>query len=261
MKKQKERIKLLGIEIDNLDMKESIYKIEELIKISKYSMVFTPNTQRLIGAQKDKNVKKIYDHADLLIPDGMSIIWASKILGNQLKERVAGSDLFPLFCKAAVKSGYKLFFLGAEPGIADKAKELLTMQNPGIKIVGTYSPPYGFENHLEEINKIIGIIKKRQPDVLFIGLGFPKEEKFVWKYKNEYRAPVSIGIGATFDFIAGKVKRAPKWMQSCGLEWFWRLIQEPRRLWKRYLIGNTVFIWLVFKELIKTKILKKSAKY
>ncbi|MFQ6083219.1 MAG: WecB/TagA/CpsF family glycosyltransferase [Candidatus Aminicenantia bacterium] len=253
----KERISLFGVNIDNVTMEETIAEIERLIKLNKNSIIFTPNVHRVVFAKKDEHIKEIYDKADLLLPDGIPLIWASKLLGKPLKERVTGSDLLPLFCQIASKKGYRLFFLGAEPGIAKKAKNTLINKNPGLQIIGTYSPPYGFENDDIEIKKIIKLIKEKRPDVLFIGLGFPKEEKFLWRHKEKLQVPVSIGIGATFDFIVGKLKRAPKWMQRIGMEWFFRLCQEPRRLWKRYLIGNTIFIWLVMKELIKIKILKK----
>lgn len=235
---------------------ETIDEMERLIAQNKSSMVFTPNVQRLVEAQKNKHIKNIYDHADLLLPDGMPLVWASKILGNPLKERVAGSDLFPLFCKISSKKGFKLFFLGAGPGIANKAKEVLTNKYPGLKIVGTYSPSSFFGNDLSEIEKIIGIIKEKKPDVLFVGLGFPKEEKFINNYKYKYEVPLSVGIGASFDFVAGKIKRAPRWMRNLGLEWFYRLIHEPKRLWSRYLIGNMAFIWLLANEFIRVRILK-----
>ena len=142
--------------------------------------------------------------------------------------------------------------MGAKAGIAARAQEILTRKNPNLKIVETYSPPYGFENDDKENAKIMDLIKKSNPDVLFLGLGFPKEEIWLWKNKDAMKIPVSIGVGASFDFIAGYKKRAPRWMQRFGLEWFFRLCQEPRRLWKRYIIGNLIFCWLILKELLKS---------
>ncbi|GAG30117.1 unnamed protein product, partial [marine sediment metagenome] len=123
--------------------------------------------------------------------------------------------------------------------------------NPGLIIVGTYSPSFAFENDEDENRKIVEMINKSSPDVLFVGLGPPKQEKWIWRYKDEINVPVSIAVGASFDFVAGSVKRAPKWMQKISLEWLFRLCQEPRRLWKRYLVGNIIFIWMVLKEFIK----------
>ena len=247
------RIELLGINIDNYTMEETIIEIERLINYDKSSIIFTPNVHRIVSAYKDKFIREIYDNADMLIPDGLPLVWASKILRKPLRERVAGSDLFPYFCQNAAKKGYKIFLLGAEAGVAKKVKEILSKKIPNLQIVGTYSPSHDFENNKEENAKIIELIKKSKSDILFLGLGFPKEEKWLWKNKNEIKIPVSIGVGATFDFIAGNIKRAPKWIQKIGLEWFFRLCQEPRRLWKRYLIGNTIFFWLVLKEFINYK--------
>jgi len=252
-----EYVLLFGLKISKLDMMETIEEMERLIAQNKSSMVFTPNVQRVVEAQKNKHIKNIYDHADLLLPDGMPLVWASKIFGNSLKERIAGSDLFPLFCKISSEKGFKLFFLGAGPGIAKKAKEVLTNKYPDLKIVGTYSPSRYFGNDLLEIEKIVGIIKEKKPDVLFVGLGFPKEEHFISNYKDKYEVPLSIGIGASFDFVAGNIKRAPKWLQNLGLEWFYRLIREPKRLWQRYLIGNTIFVYLTIMEFFRSKILKR----
>jgi N-acetylglucosaminyldiphosphoundecaprenol N-acetyl-beta-D-mannosaminyltransferase len=251
------KVNILGLEIDNLSMQETIDKIGLLIEKNRSAIIFTPNVQRLIYGIKDKQTEEIYRKADMLIPDGMPLIWASKLLGVPLKEKVSGSDLLPLFCQSASILGHKMYFLGADPGVAEEAKNILTDKYPGLQIVGTYSPPFGFEKKDAEIRKIKGMIKEKNPHVLFVGLGFPKEERFLWKYRDDFQVPVSIGIGATFDFITGKQKRAPKWMQNCGMEWFYRLCHDPRRLWKRYLFGNSLFVFLIFKEFIRTKLGRK----
>jgi len=253
-----EKVNILGLEIDNVTMQETIEKIGLFIGEKRSAIIFTPNVQRLIYGIRNKQTESIYKAADMLIPDGMPLIWASKLLGMPLKEKVSGSDLLPLFCQVASKKEYRIFFLGADPGVAEEAKNILTGKNPGLRIVGTYSPPYGFENVDGEIEKIIKMIRGKNPHVLFVGLGFPKEEKFLWKHKNDFQVPVSVGIGATFDFITGKQRRAPLWMQKSGMEWFYRLCRDPKRLWKRYLIGNTLFIILVFKEILLKKILRKT---
>ena len=254
-----EKVRILGLKIDNLTMLETIDNIARLIEENQNAMIFTPNVHRLVFGKKDSNIEEIYQKADMLIPDGMPLIWASRILGTPLKEKVSGSDLLPLFCQYASKKGYKLYFLGSAPGIADEAKDILMQNNPGLKIIGTYSPPLGFENNIPEIIKITEMIKRENPDILFLGLGFPKEEEFLRKYKDIIQVPVSMGIGATFDFITGKQKRAPLWMQNCGFEWLHRLSHDPKRLWKRYLIGNTIFVFLVFREIIQTKLFKKTS--
>jgi len=245
------QVDIMGIGFNNLTMEETIEKVEQLINAQKPSMIFTLNVHRTVSAIQNRSIKEIYDIADIILPDGVPLVWISRILGNPLKERIAGADLFPLFCETASRKGYKIFLLGAAPGIAEKTKEILEKRHSGIKVVGTFSPSFGFENDVDENRKIVSIIKKANPDVLFIALGHPKEEEWILKYRNEIKVPVSIGIGATFDFISGKLRRAPKWLQTIGLEWFFRICQEPRRLWKRYLIGNTYFIWLVFRKYLE----------
>jgi len=210
--------------------------------------VVTPNVDHIVQLQKNADLKKVYKDAALVLADGMPLLWAAKFLGTPLKEKISGSDLFPKLCEVAARKGYKLFFCGGREGAADAAKAVLEQKNLGLNVVGTYCPPFGFENDEEENNKIIAMIKDSKPDILFVGLGAPKQEKWIHKYKEKYQVPVSIGIGVSFEFIAGMVKRAPVWMQKAGLEWFWRLMMEPGRLWKRYLIDDMQFFGLVFKQ-------------
>ncbi|MFH1440646.1 MAG: WecB/TagA/CpsF family glycosyltransferase [Candidatus Omnitrophota bacterium] len=239
---------ICGIPIDNLSFCEVIKAIENLLTGEKYSFVVTPNIDHIVKIQTDTEFKEIYDKADLILADGMPLIWASKFLGCSLKEKVSGSDLFPALCDAADKKGYKVFFLGGRADSAVKAAEILKQRYQGLQVVGIYSPLYGFEKNEFENNKIIQMIKQAQPDILFVGLGAPKQEKWIFNNKEKYQVPVSIGIGASFDFVAGVVKRAPIWMQKVGLEWFWRLMMDPIRLWKRYLVDDIKFFWLLFYQ-------------
>jgi len=242
------KIDTLGTKIDNVTMSETISRIEDYIQERKNKAVFIPNVDCLIKLIKDPEFREAYDNCHMVLPDSHPLLWAGKFWGTPFKEKIPGSHLFPLFCRVAAKEGYKLFFLGAGPGVAKKAAEVLEKINPGLQVVGTYSPPYGFENDEEENRKIVEMIRKARPDVLFVALGAPKQEKWIYKYKEQYQVPVSIGVGASFDFVAGNVKRAPKWMTDHGLEWFWRLMQEPKRLWKRYLIDDMEFFYLILKQ-------------
>jgi len=258
MEKERDKLKLFGICIDNLNAKEILKKIKPLIEKQEPSLIVTPNIQHIHILQKDKEFRKIYRKASLVILDSTPLLLISKIAGNPLKERIAGSDLLPLISSAAAVKGFRLFFLGAGPGIAKKAAEILTEKNPELKIVGTYSPPFGFENDERENKKIIDLIKKSRPDVLFIGLGTPKQEKWAWRHKDKMKVPLIVCVGAAFDFIAGVQSRAPKWIQKSGLEWFYRLCREPLRLWKRNLTGYIILIRLAVKETIVNRLLKKT---
>jgi N-acetylglucosaminyldiphosphoundecaprenol N-acetyl-beta-D-mannosaminyltransferase len=190
----------------------------------------------------------MYKKAALVLPDGMPLLWAGRFLGTPLKAKISGSDLFPKLCGSAAQEGYRVFFLGGREDAALKAADELKRISPNLKVAGVYSPPFGFEKNEVEVENIIRMINKACPDILFVGLGSPKQEKFIFRFKDRLKVPVSIGIGVSFEFIAGMVKRAPVWMQYAGLEWFWRLLMEPKRLWKRYLIDNPVFFLLILKQ-------------
>lgn len=241
------RIKFLNTEVDNLTMEESINEIEKLVNKKNPSYVVTPNVDHIVKLEHDEEFKKVYKEADLILTDGMPLIWISKLKKTPIKEKVSGSDLFPKVCEMAAKKGYKVFLLGAAEGIAAKAAENLKNKYEGLNIVGTYSPSYGFEKNDEEIEKIIEMINQAKPDILAVGLGAPKQEKFLYKYRKILNVPISLAIGASIDFEAGNIDRAPKWMQKSGLEWFYRLCKEPKRMYKRYLVDDLKIIKLALK--------------
>ncbi|BAU06853.1 glycosyl transferase, WecB/TagA/CpsF family [Fischerella sp. NIES-3754] len=169
---------------------------------------------------------------------------------SSLKGRVNGTDLFEKLCAIAAEKQLKIFLLGGRPGASDKAKEVLEKRHPNLQIVGTYCPPYGFESQPEELAIINSKIREAKPDILFVGLGSPKQEYWIYGNYKTLNVPISIGIGVSFELVGSMVKRAPLWMQKSGLEWFFRLLMEPQRLWKRYILGNPLFVWLVLKQRI-----------
>lgn len=241
------RMKFLNTYVDNLNMDEAINRIDELIINKNPSYVVTPNVDHIVKLEVDTEFQAVYNDADLILTDGMPLIWISRIKKNPIKEKVSGSDLFPEVCKLAADRGYKVFLLGAAEGVAAKAAENLKNKYNGLNIVGTYSPSYGFENDEDEIKKIIYMINEVKPDILAVGLGAPKQEKFLYKYRNQLRVPISLAIGASIDFEAENIKRSPRWMQKSGLEWFYRLYREPKRMFKRYLIDDIKIIKIIIK--------------
>ena len=245
-----QRINICGIKIDNVSLDEAVRAISAIVQSRKPSYIVTPNVDHIVKLQKDPEFRDIYSNAALVLPDGMPLLWAAKFLGTLLKEKISGSDLFPRLCEAAAEKGYKVFFLGGREGAAARSAEVLKAEYQKLNVAGTYCPPFGFEQNEAENDKIVQMIKTASPDVLFVGLGAPKQEKWIYKYKDRYQAPLSIGIGASFEFMAGMVRRAPIWMQKSGLEWFWRLMMEPTRLWKRYLIDDMLFFRLILKQKI-----------
>lgn len=246
------KISLMGLDIDNVSLEEAILEIDNLINNKKSSYVVTPNVDHVVQLQKDDLFKKIYMNADLVLTDGMPLVWASKILKKPIKEKVSGSDLFLPLCQHAANKGYKVFFLGGLEGVAQKAADIIIQKYPGFKICGVYSPPFGFENDKSENQKIINMINQADPQILFVGVGAPKQEKWIYKNKNKYKQLVSLAIGASFDFVAGTVKRAPVCLQRAGLEWLYRFIKEPRRLFKRYFIDDARFLVIFAKEFVKS---------
>lgn len=255
-----ERIDVCGIPVDNMTMVEALEHIGQNIDQGvKSSYVVTPNADVIVLLQKDKEFRRIYDGADLVLVDGMSLIWAGKYLNTPFREKVSGSDLFVHLCEACAKKGHSVYFMGARPGVAQKAAEILQKTYPGLKVAGTYSPTFGFDKKEDENKMIVQMIREAKPDILFLGLGSPKQEKWIDKYRLEVQVPVSISVGISFDYVAGTVRRAPVFMQRIGLEWFWRLLMEPRRLWKRYLVDDPVFFSMVWKQKAASKTEKAHA--
>ena len=243
------KINICGINIDKYTFDEVVETIIHQAltgKIPEY--VVTPNAQHILTLQKDTHFREIYQKAFLVVPDGVSLLWAAKFLQTPLNGRINGTDLFEKLCAIAPEKGLKIFLLGGRPGAAEKAKEILQARHPGINIVGTHCPPYGFESQPAQLELINSQIKAAAPHILFVGLGAPKQEYWIYNHYQELKVPISIGIGVSFELVADMVKRAPVWMQKMGLEWFFRLIVEPRRLWQRYIMGNPQFIWLVLKQ-------------
>lgn len=248
-------VRILGTRFAQTNMEDTLRAIEKFIANGRRSQVCITNAYSLVLMQKDTEFKDITNSASLVVADGQPLVWISKLYGEPISERVAGADLVYEFSRRSAKKRHKLFFLGSNSTTLKKMVENLKKIFPSLQIVGAYCPPFKKQFFERENEKMISLINKVKPDVLFVGLGAPKQERWIWEHKDELQVSVSIGVGAAFDFVAGTVKRAPEWMQKCGLEWLFRLYQEPKRLWKRYLIGNTIFIWLVLKEFLKLRIL------
>ncbi|MBI4398931.1 MAG: WecB/TagA/CpsF family glycosyltransferase [Candidatus Omnitrophica bacterium] len=243
-----EKNNICGVPIDIASMQETVQAVDSLIGQRKPAYVVTPNTDHIIRLQHDGILQEAYRKAALVVPDGMPLVWAAHFLGHPFKGRVAGSDLFFELCALAQAKGHKIFLLGGKGDTARIAKENLEKKYPGIQIVGAYSPSMNFGRDAEENAQILARIGEARPDILFVGVGCPKQEKWLLEKCECSGVPVSLGIGASIDFAAGALPRAPRWMRHYGLEWFWRLAMEPGRLWKRYLVEDMKFFWLVWQQ-------------
>lgn len=241
------RIKFMNTNIDNLTMTETLNEIDKLIQKKNCSYVVTPNVDHIVRLEKDVELQKVYKNASLILTDGKPLIWISKWYKTPIKEKISGSDLFPKVCELAANKNYTMYLLGAAEGVADTAAKNLMKKYPGLNVVGTYSPPFGFEKNEQEMNKIKTQIQEVHPDILIVGLGCPKQEKFMYYHCKELGVPVSFGLGASIDFEAGNIKRAPKWMSNHGLEWLYRFSKEPKRLFKRYFVDDLKIIQVARK--------------
>lgn len=242
-----EKQPLLNTYVNNLDMSEAVSAIESMIKDEGKHYVVAINVDVVIKIEDDTYLKKITDSADMVLVDGKPLIWISNWYKKPVKAKISGSDLVPVLCKKAAKKGYTVFIIGGKDGVADKAKKRLEKKYPSIQIVGTYAPPFGFEKEEIELMKINQMITEVHPDLLIVCFGCPKQEKWIYENYQRYDAKVSVCAGATVDFLAGNVKRAPKWMSNHGLEWFYRFLQEPKRMFKRYFVDDMKILKLVRK--------------
>lgn len=232
----------------NVNLAEAVDLCESSLDSGKNGLVVTPNTDHVVKLSRDPVFKEAYGRAALIFADGMPVVWASRLLGAPLKARVAGAALLPALCERAAERGWRVFFMGGHPGVADQAASRLTARFPGLLIVGRYAPPFGFESDTAESERIVKMVRAARPDLLFVGVGAPKQEKWSAAHLGALGVPLVPCVGAAFDFAAGSVRRAPAWMQRAGLEWLFRLLQEPGRLWKRYLVDSPAFIPIILAE-------------
>jgi N-acetylglucosaminyldiphosphoundecaprenol N-acetyl-beta-D-mannosaminyltransferase len=241
-----DKVNILNVDIDNLLESEVLEQLKE-------GVVFTPNVDHLILVYNDPEFLKVYESADYRLCDSKILYFVSRFLGTPIKEKISGSDFFPDFCDYHKDNNdIKIFLLGAKEGVALKAQDNINEKIGREIIVGAHSPSFGFEKNEQESQEIIEKIKTSGATVLAIGVGAPKQEKWIYKYKEQLPSiKIFLAIGATIDFEAGYKQRAPQWVSELGLEWFHRLVSEPKRLWRRYLIGGPLFCWLVLKQKFK----------
>ncbi|MEZ5195377.1 MAG: WecB/TagA/CpsF family glycosyltransferase [Bacteroidales bacterium] len=242
-----ERISILNIKVDNIYKKDLLEKFES-------GVLITPNVDHLMKLQKDKEFYDLYQKADFITVDSQIVKHALRFLGTPVKEVITGSDFFPSFYNYHKDNPtIKVFLFGAAEGVAEKAMQIINKKIGREIIVGAHSPSFGFEKNEAECEKIIEIINASPANVLVVGVGAPKQEKWIFKYKEQLKnIKIHLAIGATIDFEAGNIKRAPKIYQKFAMEWLYRLMKEPRRLWKRYIIEDFPFFTLILKQKFNT---------
>ena len=239
------KVKLFNIEIDALSMRQTLDIVEDAVANDKHIHHTVVNAGKIVLMQEDKELEKSVNEADLINADGQAVVWASKMLGSPLPERVSGIDLMEKLVKRSFEKGYRCYFLGAEEDVLSNLITLYKKKYSNNVIAGYRN---GYFKKSDE-KRIAKVISQSNANILFVAITSPKKEIFLNTYKKELKnINFIMGVGGSFDVIAGKVNRAPKWMQDIGFEWLYRVIQEPRRMFMRYLVGNTKFIYLVLKE-------------
>lgn len=246
------RVNILGVGISAINMTAAVETIAGWIAqgASQYVCVFPVHS--VVECQKDSGLRHIANASGLTTPDGVPLVWLSRLHGHRHVSRVYGPDLMMALCAASVERGYRHFFYGSAEGVPEKLAAVFARKYPGLQVVGTYAPPFR-PLASEEDEQIVEMMNASDADIVWVGLGTPKQDHWMAAHVGRIRAPVLIGVGAAFDFHTGRKKQAPRWMQRSGLEWFFRLISEPRRLWRRYLINNPLFMILVLGQVLGLK--------
>lgn len=238
------RIEIFGISIDNLTVEETLEKIEGFIRSGRVHQHVVVNVDKIVKAQRDAKLREIIRSCDLINVDGQPVVWMSRWLGQPLKERVNGTDLMMALIERSAKKGYRLFFLGAREEVVSKLAQTLQSRHPQLRVAGWHDGYWS----AEEEPAVVEQIRRSRADILFVAISSPKKEIFLGRWKEELGVPFMMGVGGSFDVAAGHVKRAPRWMQKMGLEWLYRLIQEPARMWRRYLVDDMAIVPLFWKE-------------
>jgi N-acetylglucosaminyldiphosphoundecaprenol N-acetyl-beta-D-mannosaminyltransferase len=235
------RVELLGIALDPVTEAEAIGRAVEALEADRGGWLVTMNLDTLRQSARSPATAALLEGASLVVADGMPLIWASRLARTPLPARVAGSDLIWSLTAESAIEGYSIFLLGGAPGVCDRAAEVMRANYPGLRIAGTYSPQYGFEDDPAEMDAIRARLRRARPDVVYVALGFPKQERLIRALRHDLPGAWFVGVGISFSFLAGDVPRAPDWIQRLGLEWLHRLTKEPARLARRYLIAGLPF--------------------
>ena len=245
---QHNRVDILGTPVSSLTMDELFSDWEAVIQEGQKAQVCITPVNSILAARATARVQTIYKNADYVLCDGVPVKWASEFLGTPIKQRITGLDVLPRIFSFAVAGGFTIFLLGASPGVAEALKEVMEVKHPGVKIVGTFVPPFRAVFSQKENEQMIDAINAVKPDILLVSLTAPKQDIWIAENLAKLDTHVAIGIGGAFEVAAGMIQRAPLWMQKSGLEWFCRFLQEPKRMFRRYFVEAPVFIPLIIQQ-------------
>ena len=235
------RVSLLGVLVDRVDRCAAVAALAGFLRDGGRHQIVTVNTDFVRLADRSPEYREVLNRADLAVPDGMPLVWLSRLTGDPLVERVAGIELVEELCRLGAQEGVGLFLLGARPGVAERAGRSLAARHPGLRITGVFAPPFRPRTAADD-QAMVDAVRAAGRSILLVALGAPRQDQFIAAHLAELDVPIAIGVGGTLDILAGAIRRAPRWMQRTGLEWLWRLIQEPSRLWRRYLLEDAPLV-------------------
>ena len=249
---QHEYADILGVKVSAINMNRAVDMANRWIAVGSCGYVCITGVHGVMEAQKDPEFRKILNHAVMNTPDGMPMSWVGKLQGFDKMDRVFGPDFMSAICQLSPERGYRHFLYGGRPGVVQKLKEALERKFPGLQIVGTYTPPFRALN-AEEEEELLSQVHASHPHILWVGLSTPKQERFMAHYMDRLQVPLSVGVGAAFDYHTGRIQDCSPWIKRAGLQWLHRLLQDPRRLWRRYLRNNPAFVWKITLQLLKLR--------
>ncbi len=244
-----ERVRVGELPIDVLTFDEALRAIERLIDARRGGAVYTPNVDHVVLFNEDSQVRQAYLAASLSLVDGTPVLWAARLLGRRLPEKVSGSDLVMPLVRRAAERGFRVYLLGGGEGIVERVRRRMEQEAPGVCIVGESSPHIDLTKPPSSRAEVVEAVRGTSPDLVFVALGTPKQELWIHEVRHALEPAVLIGVGASFDFLTGAAKRAPAWVSAAGFEWLYRLLMEPRRLWRRYLLRDPKFAAILLRDL------------
>jgi N-acetylglucosaminyldiphosphoundecaprenol N-acetyl-beta-D-mannosaminyltransferase len=246
---------VLGVGISAIDMEDALLRSEQLVRQRRKGYICVTGVHGIMEAQRDLTLRGILNRSFLCTPDGVPTVWVGRLQGHSSMRRVYGPDFMMAMCRRSVRHGFRHFLYGGNPGVAENLRSNLRRRVPGVEIVGTYTPPFRPLTPAEE-DDVISIVKRSKPDIVWVGLSTPKQERFMASLIDRLDICLMVGVGAAFDIHAGLLADAPAWMKVCGLQWLHRLMLEPRRLWRRYLTNNPRFLWNIGLQFAGLKIFR-----
>jgi N-acetylglucosaminyldiphosphoundecaprenol N-acetyl-beta-D-mannosaminyltransferase len=245
-------VNVLGVHLSAINMNRALDLAESWIATGKSAYICMTGVHGVMEAQSNEEVRSVLNGAFINAPDGMPMSWIGWLQGHQQMDRVYGPDFMANLCRLSVSRGYRHYLYGGQPGVAQELKAALQKRFPGLEVVGTCTPPFRSLTKEEE-SSLLNDVQSAKPDILWVGLSTPRQECFMAEYVNRFRVPLLVGVGAAFDFHTGRMHEAPAWMKRGGLQWLHRLLQDPRRLWKRYLLNNPAFVWRIALQSCKLR--------